>query len=436
MSKAIDIFNLGNLPTADLDDFHELQEDFKISDPQKTNKLALLIVTRGFKYAFKAWKDPDGKLWIIDAHQRKKALAMLRGRGLEIPPIPYEPIYAADKREAVEEIAAYNSEFAKKNPDTLLFDKYHISSDSLAQFSINYGIDVEKSQFTIDTKQAIAEDMQTINPADDDMFDENTPILPLSQARDIWLLGRHRLMCGDSLDMVDVTALMNGRRADLIITDPPYNVNYEGGTDDQLTIANDNMSDEEFDKFLYRAHCNMFKVSREGTPIYVFHSDTEGLAFRRNFKRAGFKLAQCCIWVKNSIVMGRQDYQWKHEPVLYGWREDAAHGWYADRSQSTVWNFDRPTHNDLHPTMKPVALIAYPMLNSSKEGGLVVDFFSGSGSTLMAAEQHNRVCYAMELDSKYVDATIHRFVKAVGAGNIEVLRGGKTIKYQELTNDN
>ena len=422
------LYNLGNLPTAPLDDFNELQEDFKISDPDKLNKLVVLILLRGFKYAFKAWKDEDGKLWIIDAHQRRKALIMLRDRGVTIPEIPYEPIYAENKREAVEEIAAYNSEFAKKNPDTMLFDKYKISEESLSQFELKS--DFDKIETGLDTKNELfgEDDIDTSKKM------TNFEIKDVARPGDIWLLGMHRLMCGDACSKANIAKLMNKKRADLIITDPPYNVNYEGGTDSKLTIQNDNMSDSAFDNFLFDAFKNLFDIAKAGAPIYVFHSDTEGVAFRSNFKKAGFKLAQCCIWVKNSIVMGRQDFHWQHEPILYGWKEGVAHKWYADRKQSTVWNFDRPTVNDLHPTMKPIALIAYPLLNSSKENDIVVDTFSGSGSTLMTCEQHKRRCYAMELDVKYVNATVARYIDTAGSEEVFVERDGKIINYNELCN--
>lgn len=426
----IQVHNLGHLPTAPLDDFHELQEDFKLHDEEKMMKLALIIVTRGFKYSFKAWRDPDGKLWIIDAHQRKKALMHLRNRGMEIPEIPYEPIYAADKKEAVEEIAAYNSEFAQKNPDTILFEKYQITSESLSQFNLDLGVEPEALDLKLDTKMTLTEQLDELD-LEKEYAEADLPEHSITRPGDIWLLGQHRLMCGDSCSSAAVATLMNDRRADLLITDPPYNVEYEGKTEDALTIANDSMSDDAFDKFLFRTFKNMYTVAKPGAAIYVFHSDSEGLAFRRNFARAGFKLAQCCVWVKNSIVMGRQDYQWQHEPVLYGWREGKGHRWYADRSQSTVWHYDKPTRNDIHPTMKPVALISYPLLNSSKEGDVVVDLFCGSGSTLMACEQHKRVCYTMELLEKFVDATVSRYIHAVGSGEVYLLRDGKKLSYEE-----
>lgn len=428
MNQRVHIYNLGQLPTAPLDDFNDLQEDFKLSDPDKTAKLALLIMTRGFKYAFKAWRDPDGKLWIIDAHQRKKALLMLRARGVEVPDIPYEPIYAATKKEAVEEIAAYNSEFASKNPDTLLFQKYSIGTDSLEQFNLNLDNGQERHDFSLDTKNSLTDELDELD-LDQEYDDTEQPATIFTRPGDIWMLGNHRLMCGDSCDSEVVARLMNNRKADLGITDPPYNVDYKGGTADHLSIANDSMSDSSFDIFLFRAFRNMFTVLKAGAAMYVFHSDSQGLAFRRNYKKVGFKLAQCCIWVKNSIVLGRQDYQWQHEPVLYGWKPGSGHHWYADRTQSTIWNFDRPVRSDIHPTMKPIALISYPLLNSSKERDIVVDLFSGSGSTIMACEQHNRIGYGMELDPKFVDATVRRYIHAVSDQQVYLLRDGKKIPY-------
>ena len=424
------VYNLGGLPTAPIDAFNELQEDFKIHDEEKVMKLALIILTRGFKYSFKAWKDPDGRLWIIDAHQRKKALTHLRNRGMSIPEIPYEPIFAADKREAVEEIAAYNSEFAKKNPDTMLFQKYDISDESLRQFNLDLG-SMEKTNLCLDTKHTLTDEMMAID-LENEYEEVNRPERTITLPGDIWLLGKHRLMCGDACSPADVARLMGDKRADLIITDPPYNVNYEGATEEQLTIANDNMSGDAFDKFLFRAFRNMFSIAKPGAGIYVFHSDTEGFTFRQNFQKAGFKLAQCCVWVKNSIVMGRQDYQWQHEPILYGWKEGASHHWYADRSQSTVWRYDKPQRSDLHPTMKPVRLITYPLLNSSKEWNIVADLFSGSGSTLIACEQNKRICHAMELLPKYVDSTIFRYAQTAGEENIFLLRDEKRIPLNEL----
>ncbi len=204
---------------------------------------------------------------------------------------------------------------------------------------------------------------------------------------------------------------MNNQYADMLLTDPPYNVDYEGTAG---KIKNDNMNETEFYNLLIDAFKNMHSVAKAGCPIYVFHADTEGLNFRNAFKNAGFKLAQCLVWVKNTFVMGRQDYQWKHEPILYGWKEGKAHYFIDSRSQNTVLEFDKPTRNAEHPTMKPIDLLVYLIKNSSKENNLIVDLFGGSGSSLIAAEQTNRICYAMELDPRYCDVIIKRWETLTG----------------------
>lgn len=435
MEKLIEVFNLGGLPTAPLDSFLELQEDFKKSDPDKLSKLQMLIITRGFKYAFKAWKDSDGKLWIIDAHQRRKALLALRKSGFTIPEIPYEPIFAADKKEAVEEIAAYNSEFATKNPDTLLFKKYNIDTDTLSRFNLGYEVK------TIDFGQAAVPLFGSEHESTDiheDAIDFTVPTEDdansiFAQPGDIWLLGKNRLMCGDCRSKSDVTALMDGQHADLLVTDPPYNVAYQGGTEEELTIQNDSMENDLFATFLKQVFAVMFSILKPGGSYYIFHADSEGENFRASLRKAGFKIAQCCVWVKNSMVMGRQDYQWQHEPCLYGWKPGAAHYWNSDRKQTTVWNFDKPQRNAIHPTMKPIALMAYPICNSSASSQIVADFFSGSGSTLMACQQTDRICHAMEIDPRYVSGTVHRYRSMFPEQPVRVIRSGELLTSEETS---
>lgn len=239
-------------------------------------------------------------------------------------------------------------------------------------------------------------------------------IEPTTKLGDVWQLGRHRLMCGDSTDAETVEKLMNGNKADLLITDPPYNVAYEGGTADKLTIKNDSMKDEEFFDFLKNAFAAADNVLKEGGAFYIWHADSEGLNFRSACKETGWKVRQCLIWVKNSIVLGRQDYQWKHEPCLYGWKSGAAHYFIDDRTQSTVLEFNKPLKNAEHPTMKPVDLIAKVITNSSKKNNIVLDIFGGSGTTLVACEQLDRICYTMELDEKYCDVIIKRWEDITG----------------------
>ena len=431
MEKLIEVFNLGGLPTAPLDSFLELQEDFKKSDSSKLSKLQMLIIIRGFKYAFKAWKDPEGKLWIIDAHQRRKALMALRKSGFTIPEIPYEPIFAADKKEAVEEIVAYNSEFATKNPDTLLFRKYNIDMDTLERF--NLGFEVKAVNFVPKPLFAQEYELSEIeeNSVDVTVPAENETDKLFTVPGDIWLLGNNRLMCGDCRSKSDVTALMNGQYADLIVTDPPYNVAYQGATEDELTIQNDSMENDLFATFLRQVFAVMFSIIKPGGSYYIFHADSEGENFRASLRKAGFKIAQCCIWVKNSMVMGRQDYQWQHEPCLYGWKPGAGHFWNSDRKQTTVWNFDKPQRNTIHPTMKPIALMAYPICNSSISGQIVADFFSGSGSTLMACQQTDRICYAMEIDPRYVTASILRYCSMFPAQPVRLIRNGNLLTTKE-----
>jgi len=345
--------------------------------------------------------------------------------------IPYEPIQAANKKEAVEEIAAYNSEFAKKNPDTLLFQKYKIDADTLSRFNVDLNlkpIDFQKMDDLFQSTQmgTEPESMEEIND-DFEMKEESKTV----KVGDIYLLGENRLMCGDCRSSSDIAALMDGRSADMCLTDPPYNVAYTGATQDKLTIDNDSMERETFRLFLKQVLTNMNKVMKPGGSIYIFHADSEGENFRAAMREAGFKFAQCCIWAKESFVMGRQDYQWKHEPVLYGWKLGAGHYWNSDRKQSTIWNFDKPKRSSIHPTMKPVALMAYPICNSSRPKEIVIDFFSGSGSTLMACQHTDRIGYGMEIDPKYVEATVRRFISLFRHQEVRLMRDGVTYSVEE-----
>ena len=240
------------------------------------------------------------------------------------------------------------------------------------------------------------------------------PKEPITKPGDLWILGRHKLLCGDATDPEQVSKLMENQLADMIFTDPPYNVDYTGKTKDALTIKNDAMEDKNFRNFLVAAFKNMVDASKAGAPIYVCHADSEGLTFRSAFKEAGWDLKQCIIWVKQHFVMGRQDYHWQHEPILYGWKPGAAHKFYGGRNQSTVWQIDRPMASREHPTMKPVNLCAKAIENSSKSGDIIIDFFGGSGSTLIACEQLNRTCYMMELDPVYVDVIKNRWEHLTG----------------------
>lgn len=274
--------------------------------------------------------------------------------------------------------------------------------------------------------------------AEDDDFDLSDALEQAAfvERGDVWVVGRHRLMCGDATSPEDVATLMEGKKANLIITDPPYNVAFESS--DGLSIKNDKMENEKFYEFLLAAFKNMAEHLEKGGSAYVFHADTEGLNFRKAFIDAGFHLSGCCIWVKNSLVLGRSDYQWQHEPVLYGFLQNGKHYWSknAGRSQTTIWNFDKPKKNKNHPTSKPLDLIAYPIGNSSQENAIVIDTFGGSGSTLMTCEQTNRICHTMELDEKYASVILRRYVEDTDdADNVYVIRNGEKLMYSDLVKE-
>ena len=270
-------------------------------------------------------------------------------------------------------------------------------------FDIDWGIEEE----------AITDIVEDDAPEVDE---ENEPITRLG---DIWQLGEHRLMCGDSTDAGAVAILMDGRKADLLLTDPPYNVAYEGKTKDALTIQNDKMGSSQFKEFLTDAFSAAVAVMTEGGAFYIWFASREHCNFENALNEAGLQVRQELIWKKNTMVLGRQDYQWKHEPCLYGWKDGAAHNWYSNRSQTTVLEFDRPQRSEDHPTMKPVELFAYQIQNSAKKGDIVLDLFGGSGTTIIACEQTGRIGYCMELDPKYCDVIIKRY---------ENLTGNKAVK--------
>lgn len=249
---------------------------------------------------------------------------------------------------------------------------------------------------------------------------------------DVWLLGRHRLMCGDSTKPDNISILMNGKKANLCITDPPYNCSYEGGTG--MRIMNDNWSDsQKFYQFLLDAFKNAYGSMADGAAIYVFHSDAEKVNFFNAVVDAGFHYSTTCIWVKNALVIGRMDFQMRHEPIIYGFKDTAKHKFYGDRKQTTVWEFDKPVKSKLHPTTKPLALIGYPIGLSSQENGIILDLFGGSGSTLIAAEQMNRIGYLMELDPVYASVIVRRYAALKGGiDEIKVIRDGKTYDGKEI----
>ena len=297
--------------------------------------------------------------------------------------------------------------------------------------------DIEIDELFSVTEVALFGNDTPENEPEDDHFDvesalEESAYSPIAKPGDIYVLGgKHRLMCGDSTSADDVAKLMGGRKAKLTVTDPPYNVAYEGTAG---TMQNDSQSDTDFHDFLLSAFKNIHNNITNGAAVYIFHADSEGLNFRKAFESAGFKARQCLIWVKNSLVLGRQDYHWRHEPILYGWKDGKGHYFIDDRTQSTVLEQNRPTVNRDHPTMKPVPLIERLIYNSSKKTWIVLDLFGGSGSTLMAADRLERVAYLMELDPKYCDVIVRRYLgsKSDNSGEVVLIRDGIHTVYSEV----
>lgn len=318
--------------------------------------------------------------------------------------------------------------------------KAYILADN--RMALDAGWDEELLRVEIEALQAEAFDLSLTGFGEDeiaDLFAEEKKVeedefdvdealneAAFVESGDIWLLGKHRLMCGDSTKPEDVKTLMDGKKANACITDPPYNCSYSGGTG--MTIMNDKWSDsEKFYQFLLDAFKNAYENVADGGAFYCFHSDAEKCNFFNATVNAGFHYSTTCIWVKDALVIGRMDFQMKHEPVIYAFKDTAKHKFYGDRKQTTVWEFDRPKKSKLHPTMKPLPLVAYPITMSTQENGVVLDLFGGSGSTLIACDQMNRECHAMELDPKYASAIVRRYVAAHGIEGVTVLRGGEEL---------
>lgn len=291
-------------------------------------------------------------------------------------------------------------------------------------------VDIDMSDFNFSD---ITDSPSSEDVVEDDDENIELPSEPKTRLGDIWMIGRHKLMCGDATSEDVLKRLMGGDKADMYLTDPPYNVAYEGKTEDKLTIQNDSMEDSAFYQFLVDSFVAADSVMNEGAAFYVWHADSEGYNFRGACRAVEWELRECLIWNKNTMVLGRRDYQWKHEPCLYGWKGGAAHNWYSDRKQTTVIDMNKPNRNAEHPTMKPVQLFAYLMENSSKPGDIVLDSFCGSGTTLIACEQMGRVARVLEIDPKYCDVIVERYINLVGSSDeVSVERNGKMIKYADL----
>lgn len=386
------------------------------NNPRKNDDAVDEVANSIKAFGFKNPIIVDKDMVIIAGHTRLKAALKL---GLTMVPVIVAEDLNEDQANALRLADNKTAEIAKWDKKKLEEELKQINWEIL-------GIDMTDVGFD----DIFASEFQEV--VDDD-FDEGQYLSaePYSHQGDIYLLDDNRVMCGDSTNPEQVKLLMNGKLADMVFTDPPYNVNYEGS--DGQSIQNDDMGDTEFKEFLTLVFKNLIDSIKEGAPTYVCHADSEGLNFRSAFKEAGFKLAQCLIWVKNSFTMGRQDYQWQHEPILYGWKPGAGHYFVDDRSLSTIWEYDKPKKNDLHPTMKPLELVGRAINNSSLVGQLVLDLFGGSGSTLIASYKAKRNCYSMELDEKYVDVIVKRYIKNKGSyENCYLIRNGEQIPLNSI----
>ena len=364
------------------------------NNPRKNDDAVKYVAESIKEFGFKVPIVIDKNNVIVAGHTRYKA-----AKKLKMSEVPC--IIADDLTD--EQIKAF------RLADNKVAEKAEWDFDLLnAELDDIIDLDMELFGFE-DALQDDAED------AVEDEFEVELPAEPKSKLGDIYQLGNNRLMCGDSTVLEDVEKLMGGEQADMLLTDPPYNVNYEGKTKDKLKIKNDQMGNDNFRQFLTDAFSNADMVMKPGAVFYIWHADSEGYNFRGACFDAGWTVRQCLIWNKNSMVMGRQDYQWKHEPCLYGWKEGAGHLWASDRKQTTVINFDKPTRNDMHPTMKPIPLFDYQIKNNTKGGDVVLDLFGGSGTTIMACEQNGRHGYCMEYDPRYVDVIVDRWEKFTGA---------------------
>ena len=387
------------------------------NNPRKNDDAVEAVANSIKNFGFKSPIVVDANKVIVNGHTRLKASKLL---GLTMVPVIIASDLTEEQCRALRLADNKTAEIASWDKKLLMQELESIDWEGLEMDMTDFGFD---NIFDSKPQEVTHDDFEE---------GQYIPATPYSMQGDVYLLGRHRIMCGDSTNPEMVKILLNGNKADMIFTDPPYNVNYEGS--DGQSIQNDNMGNEEFYNFLLSVYKNMFDSIKEGGSIYVCHADSEGLNFRKAFIDAGFKLAQCLIWVKNSFTMGRQDYQWQHEPILYGWKPGAGHYFVDDRSLSTVWFYDKPKHNDLHPTMKPLELVGQGINNGSLLGQLVLDLFGGSGSTLIACEQAGRINYSMELDEKYADVIVKRFIKYKDStDDCYLIRDGVQISLAEIS---
>lgn len=405
------IHNPNNLPTIDYRTVKPLQGKLKTLTPDNYAKLKRVLEKRGFTVPLFVWRQQTGEIvnamditdpnnglpvykdWLLDGHGRQKVMLAENAQPYEVPYLLIEaPDMKSAKAQLLEITSQYNT-ITKQGFEEFTGDLDTADFEDTVFDALSFGTAKEEPE--VEEDEAPTKTQESV-----------------SQLNEIYQLGTHRLMCGDATEYGAVTDLMDGELANMVFTDPPYNVDYEGKTADALKIDNDHMSDEQFTTFLQHSFDNMQVVTKEGGSIYVCHADSQGLNFRLAL-RSYFEVKQCIIWVKQSMVMGRQDYQWQHEPILYGWKPGASHYFTSDRTQTTVWTIDRPSRSNEHPTMKPIALCGKAINNSSQEGEIVLDLFGGSGSTLIACEQLKRRCYMMEIDPRYCDVIRKRYHKLV-----------------------
>lgn len=404
----------------DISEMVVIQGNLKDLDKKEYLKLKNEIIEEGFSEPISIWFN-NGQWKILNGTQRYRTLTQMRVEGFEIPLIPVSEIEADDEAQARRKLLAFTSNYGKMTSQGL----YEFSTKSDITFD-----EMEKRYRFAEIPFKKFKDEFFQEPpreGEDDVPESRTTQVVIG---DLFHLGQHRLLCGDSTDESQVVRLMDDERADMVFTDPPYNIAYEGKTKEKLTIQNDEMGDESFKQFLFSAYSVMNFAMKPGAPIYICHADTERVNFTYQFKQI-FKLSSVIVWNKQVATFGRQDYFWKHEPILYGWKEGSAHSWHGPNNEVSVWDIDRPVKSEEHPTMKPIALIERALANSSQPGDLLLEPFSGSGSTLIACEKNGRKCYGLELDPHYCSVIIERWQKFTGK-EATTFRDGKEIGYNTL----
>ena len=388
------------------------------NNPRKNADAVKYVKNSIEQFGFKIPMVLDANNVIVCGHTRFLAAKKL---GMKEVPCTYADDLTEEQIKAFRLADNKTAEFAEWDIEKLAIELGDLPDINMTDFGFLDDIsDIQEAdEITEDTPPEVDEDRE-----------------PITHPGDLWIVGQHRLICGDSTKVEDVQRLMDGQKADLLLTDPPYNVDYTGSTKDAMKIMNDNMDDASFRQFLRDAFTRADENMRAGAVFYIWHGDQEGYNFRGACKDVGWKVRECLIWNKNSLVMSRQDYHWKHEPCLYGWKDGASHLWASDRKQTTVLDFDKPLASKLHPTMKPVSLFAYQIGNNTHEGDAILDLFGGSGTTLIASEQLNRRAYISELDPKYCDVIVKRYINfKESEDGVFVLREGTKIPYSEIKKD-